>query len=112
MPSIYSRLVKYQKLQKKPSLTQEQKVLLGNYICQQYRLQTIIKVPVHRMISSEPEGNFLVLSYPVPYLPEIDRMIEEYYNALPQPKQRKRIPVAPKKEHSVKPSTLGQIQGQ
>lgn len=112
MPSIYSRLVKYQELNKKPPLTQEQKVSLGHHICQQYLSQTRIKKALHRMMSIEPEGKFIVLSYPEIYLPEIDRYISEFYSTLPQPKVRKRIPKAPSptKEFSVKPS--GQISGQ
>lgn len=100
MPTIFKRLTH---LRKTPILTLQQKTLLGRLVCTQYHSQQIIKKATHRVLSKEPEGEFYVQSYPRLFVPEIDRIIEEYYSSLPQPKIRKRIPSKPVLQKSVKP---------
>lgn len=94
MPTIYSRLVLYQKENKTPRLTQQQRRDLGQVIIKEY-FQFDIQAALHRVTSKEPEGEFTVLSYPKFYVHEIDRLIKEFYlaNVVPNtiPK-RKRIP--------------------
>lgn len=101
MPTIFKRLTH---LRKNPILTLQQKSVLGRLVCSEYHSQQIINKATHSVLSKEPEGEFYVQSYPKKFVPEIDRIIEEYYNSLPKPKVRKRIPVKPKLERSFKPS--------
>lgn len=59
------------------------------------------------MVSKEPEGEFKVLSYPKKFVPEIDRLISEYYKNVPREVvKRKRIPTKPTLEKSVKPTNI------
>lgn len=111
MPTVNSRLYLLQKNTKKRPLTIDEKSLLGRKIVECYYAQNIIKNPLQKVISQEPEGSFLVLSYPQLFVPEIDKILSDYLQNLPD--KRKRIPIKPFKERSVKPTKAeGQIQGQ
>lgn len=111
MPTVNSRLYLLQKGTKKRPLTKDEKSELGRKIVQCYYNQDLIKVPLQKVISNEPEGTFLVISYPQLFIPEIDKILSEYLQKIPD--KRKRIQAKPTKEFSVKPQkSEGQIQGQ
>lgn len=78
MPTIYSRLVAYQKENRIPPLPQQLRRDLGQIIIKEY-LSFDIQAALHRVASVEPEGTFLVLSYPKFYIPEMDRLIKEFH---------------------------------
>lgn len=97
MATVFSRLQFLQRTYNKskfPTLSQEQKVELGNIICQRYLNQVYIRDTIQKIDSKEPEGVFKVLSYPKKFAPEIDYLILEYYRNLPKKtSKRKRIQV-------------------
>lgn len=104
MPTINSRLYLVQKREKKRPLTIEEKCLLGREIVTAYYSQDQIKAPLQKTLSREPEGDFLVLSYPQLFVTEIDRIITEFISPFPPAKKRKRKPT--KKEFSAKPTQI------
>lgn len=101
MPSVYSRILFYQKKHKRKPLTQTQKEELGKLICMLYFVQQVVTGSLHKIISKEPEGEFTVLSYPKKFIPFMDEMIISYWDSMAAIPKRKRVPT---KIISVKPS--------
>lgn len=102
MATLFKRLNYYCHVNKKPHLSREQKMVLGKKIAQAYfSVKPPDKVFDHTLYHTE-NGIFKVLCYPKTFVPEIDRMIHEFYISI-SPKIRKRIPAKPLLQKSVKP---------
>lgn len=105
MATLFKRLNFYCLTYKKPLLTQEQRLELGKKIAHHYfTTKDPKKVFDHTYYQTE-NGSVKVACYPKTFVPEIDRMIHEFYISV-SPKIRKRIPVKPTLEKSQKPSNI------
>lgn len=108
MPTLYSRLIKYQDENSKPPLPHNFRRLLGQQIIKEYMdLPKELRPTLGRKETVEPEGIFIAISYPETFIEDIDRIIKDFYLKLPNiiPK-RKRIYTKSetKLAFSVKPS--------
>ena len=103
MATLHRRLTHYCFVNKKPELTEEQKSGLGRIIIEAYCAQKKPTTPIHHELFTNETGSFKVVSYPRYFIPEIDRFIADFYQALypPAPK-RKRIPAKSKPVYSTK----------
>lgn len=92
MAMLYNRIKHLQRKKKFLKFTHEQKIELGRKFNELARQKEYHRGALQTVPSSEPEGDFLVVSYPRKYIPEIDRFILEYFHSLTPVKQpRKRI---------------------
>jgi hypothetical protein len=71
-------------------LSREKRLELGKIIVSHYINESGISMPLHKAYSKEPEGTFMVLSYPKIYNHQMDKLIASYCQKFSRPK-RKRI---------------------
>lgn len=102
MSTVNYRVQYLQRKLKKRPLSIDEKKMLGKQIADHYHHQDKIKIPIQRVVSNEPEGRFVVLSYPSQYTPQMDEIITSFLSSIPDIKKRKRI--AAIKAFSAKPS--------
>lgn len=92
MAMIYARIKHLQIKKKFLQLTHDQKIDLGRKFNELAKEKEYHRGALQKVPSSEPEGDYLVVSYPRKYIPNIDRFILEYFHSLtPVKPPRKRI---------------------
>lgn len=91
MSILFRRIENYCVRTKSNMLSLPKRVELGKIVIQHYLHDSGVKMPLHRAVSKEPEGDFTVLSYPKAFNPAMDRLIDEYYQQN-RNRKRKRIP--------------------
>ena len=101
MPTIFKRLEAYRKANNTPQLNKEQRQELGSYYFNQIWRRTGYwasgKIRVTKVVSKEPEGEFMAISYPKfkSVIKSIDSCIRNYHKIngiVPEPKPTKKEP--------------------
>ena len=91
MPTLFKRIKHYCNLNNAKMLSLDKRTELGRIIADYYH-QSKIKIKLRKAESVEPEGIFVVISYPKIFNPEIDKLIDNFYQKN-KPTKRKRIPI-------------------
>ena len=78
MSTVFQRVRFFCKLKKVPLLPQKDRLIVGKQVADTYRQQNG-QIPEKRLVIAEPEGKFNVQWYPTDFIPEIDRVIKEFF---------------------------------
>lgn len=87
MPTLYSRIIRLQAINKIRVLSLADRQYVGKFIVSMYFKQSS-RPTCQRIVSLEPEGEFLVLSYPKSFLPKIDEFLEHHFPVVREKRQR------------------------
>jgi hypothetical protein len=91
MAIVFKRTEYFREQKGKPPLTNEQMIELGKLVISAYIPVKHPDAAIRKIKSENEPGTPMVIDYPRKFIPEIDRIIGEYYASI-EPKKRKRIP--------------------